>query len=262
VGEVDEDVAAADMLRGHLEYRGPSTAAMLSDATGLPADLVLIALARLEAEGFAVRGKFTAPDAAEEFCARRLLARVHGYTRQRQRREIDPVSARDFMRFLLRWQHVAPGTQREGRFGVTSVVEQLQGFELAAGAWESHVLAARVTGYRRDWLDDLCISGQVSWGRLSVRDSADPGGRPPGPPDRRSAPGGWVWSGRLVLRLIGTGRRGDVRCEWSPAGRGAAAVPAVASARWPCPCTHSGSGPSSGSPVKNLAAMQPPRHSR
>ena len=178
-GEVEEDVAAADMLRGHLEYVGPSTAAMLSDATGLPADLVLIALARLEGEGFAVRGKFTAPDAAEEFCARRLLARVHGYTRQRQRREIEPVSSRDFMRFLLRWQHVAPGTQREGRFGVTSVVEQLQGFELAAGAWESHVLAARVTGYRRDWLDDLCISGQVSWGRLSVRD-AEPDPQPPG----------------------------------------------------------------------------------
>ncbi len=179
VAGVEEDVAAADMLRGHLEYVGPSTAAMLSDATGLPADLVLIALARLEGEGFAVRGKFTAPDAPEEFCARRLLARVHGYTRQRQRREIEPVSARDFMRFLLRWQHVAPGTQREGRFGVTSVVEQLQGFELAAGAWESHVLAVRVASYRRDWLDDLCISGQVSWGRLSVRD-AEPDPRPPG----------------------------------------------------------------------------------
>jgi ATP-dependent Lhr-like helicase len=188
-GEIDEDVAAADMLRGHLEYRGPSTAAMLSDTTGLPADLVLIGLARLEAEGFAVRGKFTAPDAPEEFCARRLLARVHGYTRQRQRREIEPVSARDFMRFLLRWQHVAPGTQREGRFGVTSVVEQLQGYELAAGAWESHVLAARVTGYRRDWLDDLCISGQVSWGRLSVRDAEpEPAPRPgeAGPRVKRS----------------------------------------------------------------------------
>ncbi len=181
-GEAEEDVAAADMLRGHLEYRGPSTAAMLSDATGLPADLVLIALARLEGEGFAVRGKFTAPDAPEEFCARRLLARVHGYTRQRQRREIEPVSARDFVRFLLRWQHVAPGTQREGRFGVTSVIEQLQGFELAAGAWESHVLAARVTGYRREWLDDLCISGQVSWGRLAVRDA----GPEPQPQPRRS----------------------------------------------------------------------------
>jgi ATP-dependent helicase Lhr and Lhr-like helicase len=199
-GEVDEDVAAADMLRGHLEYVGPSTAAMLSDATGLPADLVLIGLGRLEAEGFAVRGKFTAPDAPEEFCARRLLARVHGYTRQRQRREIEPVSARDFMRFLLRWQHVAPGTQREGRFGVTSVVEQLQGFELAAGAWESHVLAARVTGYRRDWLDDLCISGQVSWGRLSVRD-AEPDPQPPGEPGPRARRSGLAPSRATPITL-------------------------------------------------------------
>jgi ATP-dependent Lhr-like helicase len=170
-GEVDQDSAAADMLRGHLEYRGPSTVAALMEATSLPEDLVAAGLARLEAEGFAVRGQFTAPDGPAEYCARRLLARVHAYTRQRLRQEIEPVSAQDFMRFLLRWQHVAPGTQREGRFGVTSVVEQLQGYELAAGAWEDHVIAARVAGYRREWLDDLCMSGQVSWGRLSVRDS-------------------------------------------------------------------------------------------
>ncbi len=201
VADVEEDVAAADMLRGHLEYVGPSTAAVLSDATGLPADLVLIALARLEAEGFAVRGKFTAPDAPEEFCARRLLARVHGYTRQRQRREIEPVSARDFVRFLLRWQHVAPGTQREGRFGVASVVEQLQGFELAAGAWESHVLAARVTGYRRDWLDDLCISGQVSWGRLSVRDASPDPQPPPGDGGPRARRGGLAPSRATPITL-------------------------------------------------------------
>ena len=83
-----------------------------------------------------------AADRDEEFCARRLLARIHSYTRQRQRREIEPVTARDFMRFLLRWQHVAPGTQAEGRLGVLSVIEQLQGYELAAGAWENAVLAA------------------------------------------------------------------------------------------------------------------------
>jgi len=228
-GEVDEDAAAADMLRGHLEYRGPSTAAMLSDATGLPADLVLIAVARLEAEGFAVRGKFTAPDAPEEFCARRLLARIHGYTRQRQRREVEPVSARDFTRFLLRWQHVAPGTQREGRFGVASVVEQLQGFELAAGAWESHVLAARVTGYRREWLDDLCISGQVSWGRLSVRDSADPGGQPAALLPRGTAPG-----------APGPGSRPDAE----------AGEPAGAGQRGPSPGTkRSGLVPSRATPI-------------
>ena len=82
-----------------------------------------MAVARLEGEGFAFRGHFASPDGPEEFCARRLLARIHGYTQQRLRREIEPVTAQDFMRFLLRWQHVAPGTQREGRLGVLAVVE-------------------------------------------------------------------------------------------------------------------------------------------
>ena len=185
----DEDAAAADMLRGHLECRGPSSVTDLSEATGLPETLVIRGLARLEAEGFAIRGEFTAPG-AEEYCARRLLARIHVYTRQRLRREIEPVSARDFMRFLLRWQHVAAGTRREGRFGVLAVIEQLQGFETAAGIWESGVLASRVDGYRRDWLDELCLSGQVAWGRLTVRDAqADAVGAGPGPdalrPDTR-----------------------------------------------------------------------------
>src|SRR5262249_58650670 len=87
------------------------------------------------------------------------------------RREVEPVNAQDFMRFLLRWQHVNAGTRREERFGVLAVIEQLQGYELAAAAWERSVLAARVEGYRREWLDDLCLSGQVCWGRLSVRDT-------------------------------------------------------------------------------------------
>ncbi|MGH2557244.1 MAG: Lhr family helicase, partial [Actinomycetota bacterium] len=166
---IDRDAAAAEMLRGHLEYRGPSTVADLVEATGLPESDAGIALARLEGEGFAFRGHFTAPDGPEEFCARRLLARIHGYTQQRLRREIEPVTAQDFMRFLLRWHHVAQGTKREGRLGVLAEVEQLQGFELAAGAWEGAVLASRVEGYRGDWLDDLSLSGDVTWGRLSLR---------------------------------------------------------------------------------------------
>jgi ATP-dependent helicase Lhr and Lhr-like helicase len=175
----EEEEAAATMLRGHMDCRGPATTAELSAATGLPETLVVRALARLEEEGFALRGRFTARG-GEEFCARRLLARIHAYTRQRLRAEIEPVSARDFMRFLLRWQHVEPDTRREGRFGVLAVIEQLQGFELAAGAWENGVLATRVEGYRREWLDELCLSGQVTWGRLSVRDAQ------PDPVPRRS----------------------------------------------------------------------------
>lgn len=187
---LDRESAAAEMLRGHLEIRGPSTLEDLCAATLLSTSDVTIAVARLETEGFAFRGHFTAPfrpgdaasdgvsldphafDAPEEICARRLLSRIHGYTRARQRREIEPVTARDFLRFLLRWQHVAPGTQREGKLGVIAVVEQLQGYQLAAGAWED-VLAARVQGYRREWLDEVCLSGDVTWGRLSLRSPTD-----------------------------------------------------------------------------------------
>ena len=104
------------------------------------------ALARLEAEGFALRGRFdpAAPASTEEFCERRLLARIHRYTTERLRREIEPVTAQDLMRFLLRWQHVAPDTQLEGRRGLLTAIEQLQGFEIAAGSWEPAVLPARV----------------------------------------------------------------------------------------------------------------------
>jgi ATP-dependent Lhr-like helicase len=166
---LDRDAAAAEMVRGHLEYMGPSTVAELAEATGLSRGDVAIAVARLEGDGFAFRGHFTSGDGAEQFCARRLLARIHHYTRGRLRREIEPVTARDLMRFLLRWQHVVPGTRREGRLGLLAVVEQLQGFELPAGAWEPSILASRVEGYRADWLDDLCLSGDLTWGRLSVR---------------------------------------------------------------------------------------------
>ncbi len=188
-GPADPDVAAADLLRGHLDCRGPSAVADLAQATGLPEPVVVRALARLEEEGFAIRGHFAGPGGAELFCARRLLARIHAYTRQRRRREIEPVTARDFIRFLLRWQHIAAGTRREGRRGVLAVIEQLQGYELAAGAWESAVLAARVDGYRREWLDEACLSGQVSWGRLSVRDcEPDPGPRRGGLSPSRATP--------------------------------------------------------------------------
>jgi ATP-dependent helicase Lhr and Lhr-like helicase len=167
---MEPEAVAAEMLRGHLDVSGPCTAADLAIVTGLSVSEASLALVRLETEGFALRGRFTDPDgASEEWCARRVLTRIHAYSRQRKRREVEPVRARDFMRFLLRWQHVTPDTRREGSRGVLAVVEQLQGFELAAGAWEKAILPARVTGYRKEWLDEVCLDGGVAWGRLSIR---------------------------------------------------------------------------------------------
>ena len=169
----DDGTVAAEMLRGHLDVSGPCTAAGLARVTAVGLPEVSLALVRLETEGFALRGRFTDPDGPEEWCARRVLTRIHAYTRERKRSEIDPVSPQDFMRFLLRWQHVTPDTRREGSRGVLAVVEQLQGFELAAGAWEKAILPTRVTGYRREWLDEVCLDGGVCWGRLSVREESD-----------------------------------------------------------------------------------------
>lgn len=167
-GEVDEARAIAHVLRGHLETTGPIDAASLAARLSVRTGLVETGLAALEAEGFVLRGRFEqaneVPGAEpEQFCARRLLARIHSDSQARLRASVEPVSARDFLRFLFEWQHVAPGSQYEGAPGVAQVVEQLQGFDLAAGAWESEVLAARVRGYQPEWLDPHCLSGRVCW---------------------------------------------------------------------------------------------------
>ncbi|HKP63873.1 MAG TPA: DEAD/DEAH box helicase [Polyangiales bacterium] len=165
----DPETTARELVRGHLEHLGPSTIQQLMAATGLEHDPIEAALAALEGQGFAMRGRFDPSEPSEQFCARRLLSRIHGYTQERLRREIEPVTPQDFMRFLLRFQHVQPGSQLSGTKGLSALIEQLQGFELAAAAWEKSVLAARMEVYRPEWLDALCLSGQVTWGRLELR---------------------------------------------------------------------------------------------
>jgi ATP-dependent helicase Lhr and Lhr-like helicase len=167
----EREELAARAVRGRLELCGPASAAALVELTGIDEATVQLALARLRHEGFALSGFFEAGADGEQFCARRLLDRIHRYTRDRLRREIEPVSPQDFMRFLLSWQGVTPGTRRTGPHGLSAVIEQLQGFEAAVASWEHDVLAARIAGYRPEWLDALCFSGQLVWGRLSPRSS-------------------------------------------------------------------------------------------
>jgi ATP-dependent Lhr-like helicase len=124
-------------------------------------------LARLEARGIVLRGRFK-PDAAEqEWCHRRLLARIHRLTIGRLRREIEPVTTAQFLRFLAKWQHVAPGAQMHGADGLFQVLRQLQGYEIAAAAWETDVLPRRVAQYSQELLDHLCLGGEIMWGRIS-----------------------------------------------------------------------------------------------
>jgi ATP-dependent Lhr-like helicase len=157
---------ATEIVRGWLEVTGPVTTGELSERLALPASAIESALAGLEAQGQVMRGSFRR-GADQEWCNRRLLARIHRLTIQGLRREIEPVTTADFMRFLMRWQHAAPGSQLHGAGGVLQVIRQLQGYEIPSAAWESEILPKRVHRYEPELLDRLCLSGEVMWGRLS-----------------------------------------------------------------------------------------------
>jgi ATP-dependent Lhr-like helicase len=155
-----------DILRDRLMGSGPVTAPALGAPLGLAPAEVEAFLATLESEGSVMRGRFTPGAQVEEWCERRVLARIHRYTINRLRREIEPVELRDFIRFLFHWQRAAPEGRVEGPDAVAGVISQLEGFEAPAAAWETEILPARVNEYDPAWLDDLSLSGRVAWSRL------------------------------------------------------------------------------------------------
>ena len=189
------DDALLAIVTGWMGYLGPTTAQALGDRLGiLPAEIEK-ALLRMEASGAILRGNFTGEarvaasadnvefrstgqartpvptwsqeTLAHEWCDRRLLARIHRLTVATLRKQIEPVTPAQFMRWLLRWQHVAPESQMQGERATLEVLRQLQGFEIPANAWERQVLARRIADYDPKWLDQLCLTGAVGWGRLS-----------------------------------------------------------------------------------------------
>ncbi len=194
-GDVSRDDALLTLVMGWMSALGPTTASQLGSLLGLRASDIENGLLRMEAAGTVLRGNFTGAAGRQaisvpeqpgatvptssavplsslqrseiEWCERRLLARIHRLTVGMLRKQIEPVTAAQFMRWLLRWQHVAPGSQAAGERGTLEVIQQLQGFEIPANAWERQVLARRVTDYDPKWLDQLCLTGAVGWGRLS-----------------------------------------------------------------------------------------------
>ncbi|HEX6267634.1 MAG TPA: ATP-dependent DNA helicase, partial [Burkholderiales bacterium] len=171
-----QDDALIEILRGRLEGLGPVMESALAAPLGLQPGDTAGALAALQTEGFAMRGRFTPEAAADEWCERRLLARIHNYTVKRLRAEIEPVAARDFLRFLFRWQRVAADARMQGPDAVEVVVAQLEGFEAPAGAWETEILPARIAEYEPSWLDDQCLAGRIAWARLRPRNGRANGG--------------------------------------------------------------------------------------
>ena len=179
--------ALKELLRGRLGGLGPVTAGRLAGDLGAPPPAIEGALAALEREGFVLRGRFTvspppvteegrdesprsatgaSADGGQEWCERRLLARIHRYTLARLRREIEPVSPAEYMRFLFAWHGLED--RREGPAGLRAVLEQLEGFEAPATAWEDAILPARLRGYDPGWLDTLCLTGRVTWLRRTA----------------------------------------------------------------------------------------------
>jgi ATP-dependent helicase Lhr and Lhr-like helicase len=173
--------ALVEIVRGRLEGLGPVVPDELARCLGLTASELAAPLAALETEGFAMRGRFTPEANAEEWCERRLLSRIHHYTLKRLRAEIEPVAARDFLRFLLDWQHVSADARMAGPKALDRVVAQLEGFEAAAGAWESEILAGRLADYEPHWLDERCLAGHIAWMRLRPRNGRTNGEARPAP---------------------------------------------------------------------------------
>jgi ATP-dependent Lhr-like helicase len=170
--DVPRENVLVSCLGGWLSHIGPATKSALSELLGLGAADIDQTLLRLEASGSVLRGQFTQASRNEiEWCDRRLLARIHRLTVGTLRKQIQPVTPAQFMRWLLGWQHVAPGTQLLGDRGTLEALGQLQGFEAPANAWEDRILARRVANYDAKILDQLCLTGAVGWGRLSPHPS-------------------------------------------------------------------------------------------
>ncbi|MEP7242634.1 MAG: DEAD/DEAH box helicase [Gammaproteobacteria bacterium] len=173
------DEALVEVVRGRLEGLGPVTARALADSLNFATPQIDAALAALQSAGFAMRGRFSPGAIEEEWCERRLLARIHRYTVKRLRAEIEPVLARDFMRFLFEWQRVTPEARMQGPDALAAVLTQLEGFEAPAGSWETEILPGRINEYEPAWLDEHCLAGRFVWTRLGKRTAS---------PERGAAP--------------------------------------------------------------------------
>ena len=169
------DAALAELLRARLGCLGPVTAARLARDLGLAPVDVEVALVALEAEGCVLRGRFTESAASTEWCDRRLLARIHRYTLGRLRREIEPATRAELMRFLFDWQQVRPDDRRQGYEALAAVAAELEGFAAPAAAWEAEILPARIADFAPEMLDRLCLAGRASWARPAPPNRETPG---------------------------------------------------------------------------------------
>ena len=163
------DDAIHAMVAGWMMHSGPITAAALGYRLGVPASDIEKSLLRLEAAGTILRGNFTGQvtGGKSSGASAACLSRIHHLTVATLRKQVEPVTPAQFMRWLLRWQHLAPQSQLAGERGLLQALRQLQGFEIPANAWEKQILARRINDYDPAALDQLCLTGAIGWGCLS-----------------------------------------------------------------------------------------------
>ncbi len=161
-------------LQGWLQILGPVTSVNISKRLGLDANEVWKQMVLLESTGTILRGVFegqpgqeSVPDVEIEWCERRILQRIHRRTLSTLRKQIEPVTPAVYTRFLLDWQHLGERRQLSGEQGLLQALRRLEGFEAPAAEWERSILPQRVAGYDPRWLDALCLTGAVGWGRIS-----------------------------------------------------------------------------------------------
>ena len=176
--QVTKEDVLCKCVQGWLQIIGPTTAKALAGRLNLDPSAVFQAFLAMEMQGLLLRGVFehlTAvalspaedPDHSIEWCERRILQRIHRRTVAKLRKQVEPVTPAVYMRWLLVWQHLAPQTQLAGEEGLFEALRQLEGFEAPAIEWERSLFPARVANYDPRWLDALCLSGAVGWGRIS-----------------------------------------------------------------------------------------------
>jgi len=221
----EAEAARAAIVGGFMATSGPVRCADVAAALGMSPVDVEIAMAKLEANGVVLQGPWLDDDRGAEpaWCERRILQRIQRRTLGRMRAEVRPVTPAAFVRFLLRWQHVAPGTRLQGVEGLLRVVEQLEGFELPPAAWERDILPARVEGYRPEWLDELCFSGEVAWARLRPNPPDEPD-----PDDNADGEGAETRRARLSAGKVSLYLRSDAPWlvhRWPTAPSGGALLP-------------------------------------
>ena len=177
----EPEKALIEIFRGRMEGLGPIVAKELALSSGLAESVVAQALYGLENQGFIFQGKYSPGTTETEWCERRLLARIHKYTLNKLRAEIQPVSTQDFMRFLFSWHRLSEGDRLEGPHSLQALLDQLEGFEAPAAAWEGEILPLRLKDYDPAWLDVLFMSGRFVWGRLRQHASNSNNSRTSGP---------------------------------------------------------------------------------